>query len=250
MSLQSETKLDKLNAAAAQIHTSIGGIEWNSFIDYPDLISIVLFVNGCNLQCEFCQNSYLISNTNKHSMKKIIDNLYNRKEFAEAVVLCGGEPTQQRDILKFAELIKSMGYKLKIDTNGANTEILKELCVFADYIALDVKTVFEKYHLLKASEHDIQNIKKSMEFLKTGSVIFEFRTTVYTPIVNFDDLLILAEYIEPHCQWYLQTYKARADINCEKRFDLEVESRKTIGAFCNILNFSENRIKVNKSNFF
>ena len=227
------------------IDISIGGAEWNSFIDFHDHISIVFFVNGCNLNCDYCHNKYLLTNKNRFNIRNVIENIEKRKKFAEGIVLCGGEPTLQKDIVKFAALIKNAGYLLKLDTNGTVTEKVKELCEFADYVALDVKTVFEKYSLTGATKKNIENIIETIEFLKNSNVKFEFRTTVFPDYVDLDELITLEEILKPkEFLWYLQTYQAAVPLDGEKRFDLLVKSKKIIGDFLNIRNYSGDRILV------
>ena len=42
---------------------NISGIVKSSLIDYPGLISCVLFVPGCNYSCFYCHNRTLIDGT-------------------------------------------------------------------------------------------------------------------------------------------------------------------------------------------
>ncbi|MBP7654761.1 radical SAM protein, partial [Candidatus Dependentiae bacterium] len=103
---------------------SFGGIEWNSFIDYPGHISIVLFTNGCNFKCEYCHNKFLLTNKISIPHEYIMDNLKIRRKFNDAVVICGGEPTIHPGLKSFIKYLKQLGYFVKLDTNGMNPDVL------------------------------------------------------------------------------------------------------------------------------
>jgi len=122
----------------------IGGFQKISLSDYPGKIASVVFTQGCNLRCPFCHNPELIdvNEPGKFELSEIIGYLKNNRKFIEAVVISGGEPTIQEDIISFIRQIKSMRYLVKLDTNGTNPLILSKLLIterLIDYIAMDLK---------------------------------------------------------------------------------------------------------------
>jgi pyruvate formate lyase activating enzyme len=195
------------NKALPEFNLNFGGVIWNSFIDYPKNIAIVLFVNGCNLNCEYCHNKHLLKFQEQLNNKEILKQLIERKNFIDAVVLCGGEPSLYSDIFEFIKFLKHLGYKVKLDSNGTNYEYLNQAAEKIDYIAIDYKTSIEKYNLLGASEIEISNFLKNFEMLKSYKEKVEFRTTVYPDIVELADLKSIQTQVENNgFSWYIQKF--------------------------------------------
>jgi len=126
----------------------LGGIQKNSLIDYPGKISCVIFVAGCNFRCPYCHNPSLVEpheGTHKFEIEEeeVFSFLDSRRAFLEGVVVSGGEPTLQPDIVPFCDRIKQMGYPLKLDTNGSRPEVIEHLIRndLVDDIAMDIKTL-------------------------------------------------------------------------------------------------------------
>ena len=125
----------------------ISGLQKSSMIDYPGNISAVVFTQGCNMNCGYCHNRCLIGATSKNEtilQDDIIAFLKTRRGLLDGVVISGGEPTLQKDIPQFLDIIKGMGFKTKLDTNGTNPECLKILLEnkLLDYVARGYKGAF------------------------------------------------------------------------------------------------------------
>ena len=146
------------------------------FQKLPNLLTIrgkiaaVIFTQGCNFRCPYCHNPELVLPElfeNEIPFDEILDFLKFRKEKLEGVVITGGEPTLQSDLKPAIRRIKALGYSVKLDTNGTNPEILKDLIgeKLLDYIAMDIKAPFEKYGELAGVETDIEKIKQSVRII-------------------------------------------------------------------------------------
>ncbi|MEG1993755.1 MAG: anaerobic ribonucleoside-triphosphate reductase activating protein, partial [Oscillospiraceae bacterium] len=125
-----------------------GGIQKVSTIDFPSVLSCVVFTKGCNLDCFYCHNRSIIENSAENiSEEDVLSFLEKRKGLLDGVVVSGGEPTIQDDIGDFLSKVRSMGYKLKLDTNGQNPEKVKEILGggLCDYVAVDIKASRQKY---------------------------------------------------------------------------------------------------------
>ena len=133
---------------------NFGGLQKNSLIDYPGKVSCVIFMTGCNFNCPFCHNPSLVKGDMEcpASLKGagLYEFLESRKSFLDSVVISGGEPTLQKNLVKLCETIKKLGYSIKLDTNGSRPEELKRLIKegLIDYIAMDIKTDPSNYKQL------------------------------------------------------------------------------------------------------
>jgi pyruvate formate lyase activating enzyme len=197
----------------------IGGINPNSFIDYPKAISYVIFLSGCNFKCPFCHNSSIVNNkTTPIDINTVINQLKERKHFIDAVVVTGGEPTiYGEDLITLLSLIKELGYKVKLDTNGTNPKLLKKIIdnKLIDFIAMDIKNTFSKYEETVNCKVNIDNIKESIDLIKENRIKYIFRTTVNKTNHTKEDIEEIISYIDDK-NYILQNYKY-SDEQIEKK---------------------------------
>lgn len=176
----------------------IGGWIKTSLIEWPGKISSVIFVVGCNFRCPFCYNSFLVDpqkNTNISliSEKKIFDELSRRQRFVEGVVVSGGEPTLQSDLLEFLRKTKNLGFQTMIETNGSNPQIIDNLLTekLLDYIAVDYKTIFENYGEVVGNKDFVSRIwLETIQVILERKIPFEIRTTI---VPGIHELRVLKE---------------------------------------------------------
>ncbi|MCE1189836.1 MAG: anaerobic ribonucleoside-triphosphate reductase activating protein [Ignavibacteria bacterium] len=152
-------------------------------IDYPGEVSTILFARGCNFRCRYCHNPQLVlpqQYTDSIPEPDVIRFLHSRKGKLTGVVVSGGEPTVQHDLVEFLAKVRSMRYKIKLDTNGSNPEMLHEILGLGlvDYIAMDIKTSFDDYPDITQVPGDISTIQKSIRLIKESAVAREFRVTL------------------------------------------------------------------------
>ena len=205
----------------------LGGLQKLSLIDYPGRIAATVFLCGCNFRCPFCYSSELvlpekIKNQPRIPKKDFFDFLEKRKELLEGVVICGGEPTINKDLPQFCRKIKKLGYLVKLDTNGSNPEILKKLIEkkLIDYVAMDIKAPKRKYSQAAGKKVDVNKIQNSIDILKENKVDYEFRTTIIPAVQTKEDLIEMAKWIKGAKKYYLQNFRA------EKTIDPEFEKVK------------------------
>ncbi len=196
----------------------IGGLQKNTLIDYPGLIACTVFLSGCNLRCPWCYSSELvlpekIEKQPEISKKEFFSFLKERKGLLEGVVVCGGEPTTNKELPSFLRSIKEMGFKTKLDSNGTNPSVLKDLIdkKLLDYIAMDVKLPKEKYQEVLGV--DPEKIDKSISILKEGKVDYEFRTTVVPGVLKKEDVVGIAQWIKRAKKYYIQNFRAEKTID-------------------------------------
>lgn len=147
----------------------------NSFVDFPGTVSAVLFFEGCNLQCPWCHNPQIVKKQLSHiSFDEILAFLHKRKGLIDGVVLSGGEPTLHCHLKKIVETLHSLGLKVKLDTNGMNPSVIRNLNI--DYLALDIKTVPSRYGEIGCSVTDCEErLKESIDVVRFMSEKAEIR---------------------------------------------------------------------------
>ena len=211
----------------------IAGLQKNSFVDYPGKIAAVVFTQGCNFDCYYCHNSKLIPRKNIEPLLPeglVLNFLEERKDFLDAVVITGGEPTLQAALTGFIEKIREKGLAVKLDTNGTNPQLLEKLIEkgLLDYVAMDFKAPFSKYSSICGKHVELKKIMQSIEILLRGNCEYEFRTT-YVSRLTKEDILEIAFTIRGANRYVLQ--QVRYDnILIERRKDFW-EERAHPGAY-------------------
>ncbi len=202
----------------------IGGLQELTLIDYPGKLAATVFLSGCNFRCPWCYSSEIVLPEKikvqpEFAEKEIFDFLKSRKNLIEGVVLCGGEPTISKDSVSLIKKIKKEGFFVKLDTNGTNPQMLKELIdkKRVGYVAMDLKAPKEKYSSVAGVKVDIQKIPDSIDILKEGKSDYEFRTTVIPGFHQKEDLLEMAKWISGAKKYYLQNFLPQKTL--DKRFE-------------------------------
>ncbi len=162
--------------------------------DYPEHTACIIWFGGCNLRCRYCQNPDLVLSTQSFIPEtKILNFLKKRTNLIEGVVLSGGECTLNRDLISFVEEIKKINFKIKIDTNGLNFNIIHELVEnnLIDFVALDFKAPRDKFKLV--TQYDRYNdFEKTLVYLaqenNKKNIDLEVRTTVHTDLLQETDI--------------------------------------------------------------
>lgn len=190
----------------------VGGVQKFSLIDYPGRFSCVVFTQGCDFRCPWCHNPELVYPhlfKDTISESHIINFLSSRRSKLEAVVITGGEPTVQPDLVEFVETVKRMGFLVKLDTNGSNPDILEDLLKskLIDYVAMDIKAPPEKYSLLTGVDVDIRTIFRSIDVIERLAQAYEFRTTFVPSLLSEDDICKIKRMIKDESRYRVQQYR-------------------------------------------
>lgn len=170
----------------------IGGLLKFSLIDYPGKVAAVVFTQGCNYRCPFCHNPELVlPELFEPSLDPgdVFSFLEKRRGQLQGVVVTGGEPTLHAGLASFLERIKSMGFLIKLDTNGSSPEVLRGLLErgLLDFVAMDVKSSARFYCKATGDMGDIEKPLASIGILKRSGVEHQFRTTALKPILGVQD---------------------------------------------------------------
>lgn len=185
----------------------IGGVQKTSLLDFPEKICAIVFTQGCNFRCGYCHNPELIVfKQPAWTNAGFFDFLKTRQGKLDGVVITGGEPCLQKDLLDFVKEIKSLGFLVKLDTNGTFPDILEQVMPYLDYIAMDIKAPLEKYKEIVGLNINIQNISNSINIIMNGKVDYEFRTTVVKSQLSINDFYNIADLISGAKRYYLQKF--------------------------------------------
>ena len=192
----------------------LAGLQKNSFIDFPGKISCVMFVTGCNFICPYCHNPELARGEfpRRIPLTEAIDFLSTRKGMLEGVSITGGEPTLQRGLADLCSTIKSMGYPVKLDTNGSRPGILKALLDqnLVDFVAMDIKAPLNAYQSFSRQPDIEGRLAESIGLIMAAAPAYEFRTTCASPFVDNDTVKSIANAIKGATHFVLQTFNRRA----------------------------------------
>ena len=203
----------------------IKGYRQSSLLEWPGLIVDSIFLAGCDFRCPYCHNPDLVAldKVDSYDINDVLAEIDKRakSKWLDGVSITGGEPAMSSRLPEFLKIIKDMGLKTKIDTNGSFPDIIQQLIdeQLIDYIAMDVKATAEKYHLAAGLKKvDMKKIKKTIEIIINSDIDHEFRTTVVPTIVDVEkDIPKIAKMIKGAKRYYLQQFRP---IRClDKEFE-------------------------------
>ena len=201
----------------------IHGIQKLTLVDYPGHPAAILFTGDCNFRCPFCQNASLVLSSSSEPLiadEEIFSFLTKRKGMLDGVVVTGGEPTLQKDLIPYLGRLKGLGYLVKLDTNGYRPDVLEKSMEsgYVDYVAMDIKTSLDEYPVVAGIKNlDVSRIERSVELLKSGAVDYEFRTTVVEPLHHKENFEKIGELLKGCRRYYLQSFVDSGNIigkNC------------------------------------
>ncbi len=197
----------------------ISGFQKSTLLDYPGKVSALIFTYGCNLRCEYCHNPELVvlpcNKTNITTNEEVLSFLKSRKDLLDALVITGGEPTLQKDLIPFIKEVKKIGLLVKLDTNGTNSKIVKELLDLdiVDYWAMDIKYEDEIYEQNLQKDVQYEEIKRSIKLIKERARDYEFRTTYVKGIHSIKSAEGIGKLIEGSKRYYIQNFRPGKTIN-------------------------------------
>ena len=197
---------------------NICGYQKTTLLDYPGHVAATIFTGGCNFRCPFCHNSDLVVNSTMSpciSQEEIFSFLKKRKNVLSGICITGGEPTLQTNLSKFIKKVRSLGYKIKLDTNGYRPDVISSLLEdnLLDYIAMDIKAGLSNYAKVSGIPNlDTSKIKESISIIENSGIDYEFRTTVVKELHNRQDFLEISEMLSSSSSYFIQSFKDSGNI--------------------------------------
>ncbi len=206
------------------------GYEKISLVDFDGYLTATIFSNGCNYRCPFCHNAPLVLENAENSIfDEFLTHLKKRQRMLEAVCITGGEPTLVPDLKEKIRKIKEFSLLVKLDTNGTNPQILKELINenLLDYIAMDIKNSPTSYNITCGVNNPLlDNIKESMMLLMSSNIPYEFRTTLVDEFHDENSIKEIGMFLKGAKKLYLQKFVERD--TCIKSGLHEVSKEKAL----------------------
>ncbi len=195
----------------------IKGLQKTTLLDFPGKVACTVFTGGCNFRCPFCHNASLVLRAQENDsidQQELFNFLNKRKGILDGVCVTGGEPLLQKDIIPFLERIHSMGFSVKLDTNGAFPHRLSEIISLGliDYIAMDIKNSPEKYAITSGVDAYPNGVTDSIKIIMNSGIPYEFRTTVVRELHTKQDIETIAKMIEGADGYFLQLFKDSGDL--------------------------------------
>ena len=197
----------------------IKGLQKLTLLDFPDKMACTVFTFGCNFRCPFCHNASLVlsDRADGHVIpeEEFFQFLESRRGILEGVCVTGGEPTLMPDLPEFLARIKGMGFAVKLDTNGYRPAVLRSVVEagLADYVAMDIKNSLDSYgRTVGIARFDTAPIEESMDFLMSGRIPFEFRTTLVRGLHTKEDIRKMGARMRGVERCFLQTFEDSGDL--------------------------------------
>ena len=191
------------------------GFDKFTLVDYPGKIGCIVFTGGCNLRCPFCHNPCLVfdpTSQPKVTEKEFFGFLERRRGLLEGVVISGGEPMLQPDLVPFVERIRKSGFLAKVDSNGTFPGRVKTLLhtAGADSMGIDYKAPRAKYaELTGLDEPDLgERVAETIRLALEAGVELDIRTTVLKALLSEDDLAAMRDELSAIgvSRWTLQQF--------------------------------------------
>lgn len=189
------------------------------------------------MRCRFCHNPELVLPEQIKNLVPIPEEnffvfLRARKHLLDGVVISGGEPTLQPDLLSFCEKIKQHSWlAIKLDTNWRDPHVVKQLIdqQLIDYVAMDIKVdEAQRLSLLQKKEKQHPYLQ-TIHLLLYWNLTYEFRTTIIKPYHTIESFASMLELIRWAHQYVLQTYRPQKTL--DPTFDGTACTRQEMEAF-------------------
>ena len=208
---------EKRSGFLGGVNVRIAGLQKMTLLDFPGAIACTVFLPGCNLRCPFCHNASLVLRPGEPPMlaqAELLAFLESRKGKLDGVCITGGEPTLHKDLPQLIRTIKEMGYAVKLDTNGSDPGMLRNLLDenLLDYVAMDIKNSPDRYAETCGNVDILPQVKESAKLLMEGSVPYEFRTTVCHPFHDEAAIAAIGKWLKGAKQYFLQGFVDSGDL--------------------------------------
>lgn len=185
-----------------------------STVDWHGKAAVVLFLRGCPFRCPYCQNYEILTGSDLVELKVLKDKIESSIPFISSLVISGGEPLLQKNVVKeLSRFAKKKGLLVGIHTNGFYPQVIEELLKgsLVDGFFLDIKAPMndpisygkvigcDEYNLNLKPEEVIGNIAKSLDLISKSNSHLEVRTTVIPGLVGSkEDIAAIGRFLSSY----------------------------------------------------
>ena len=196
---------------------NIHGLQKMTLLDFPGAVACTVFLGGCDFRCPYCHNAELLDPNFPPLMDEteLLAFLKKRQGLLDGVCITGGEPLLRQELPTLLGEIRALGYKIKLDTNGAHPVQLRRIldAGLADYVAMDIKNSPERYaETIGRAQFDVAPIRESVRLLMAGDTDYEFRTTVVAELHGEEDIRAIGRWIAGARRYFLQPFTDRETV--------------------------------------
>lgn len=179
----------------AACELNIAGVTAFSTVDWPDMMTATVFLQGCPWNCFYCHNPALIDPRAEGTVtwSDVTDLLCERMGLLDGVVFSGGEPTLQRALVPAMQMVRALGFRVGLHTAGAYPGLLARALPHVDWVGLDIKAAPDDYAVVTGRAPSGAHAWRSLELvlgnrlLRAGSehpLEYEVRTTVHPAAID------------------------------------------------------------------
>lgn len=192
----------------------IKGLQKTSLVDYEGKVVCTIFLAGCNFRCPYCQNPDLINNPDKLPTIKeedVIKHLKEKRKWLDGICITGGEPTVHKGLIDFIKKIKKENFLVKLDTNGTNPKMVKELLDnnLIDFISMDIKASLDNYDNVAKVKINKEDIQKSIDLITNSNIDYEFRSTILPKLHSKEEIKKIGEWLKGSKKFVLQSFRPK-----------------------------------------
>ena len=196
----------------------IAGFVKTTLQDWEGKNSCMILLGGCNFRCPYCNRPDLIEWSGESmDLLPILKYIKENKDFLEAVVISGGEPTIQSDLYKLLTDIKKLKVKIKLDTNGYTPEIIDDLigAKLVDKICINIMAPLDSASYSKAAgvNLDVELIKRSLKILDESGMPYEIRTVAVPGIIGHESFRKLLGGVDGSKSMIIQQFDPRVTLD-------------------------------------
>ena len=190
---------------------NIQGLQKTTLLDFPGYVASTVFLAGCNMRCPFCHNMNIVTSGDApaYTEEEILKFLSGRSGLIDGVCITGGEPTLYDELPSFFRKIKELGFKTKLDTNGTNPQMIRQLTddKLVDYIAMDIKSSLSQYgRACGVNDIKLAPVKESIDLLIGGNIEYEFRTTAVEEFLSEETVKEIGVLLKGAKRYFIQGY--------------------------------------------
>ena len=174
------------------IELPVGGWQPFTMVDFPGILSAVVFCQGCPWKCRYCHNADLQdfrrdSPTLRWPM--LVERLRKRRGFLDGVVFSGGEPTAHSGLPAAIRECREMGFSIGLHTAGIYPGRLRGVLPLVDWVGFDVKAPLDvRYDRVTLVKDSASRVGESLRFLKESGVCCQLRVTCHPALLTARDL--------------------------------------------------------------